>query len=169
MAPSWPCHTIVPQTPNSSDPKLFCWCIVCFCTSNGSVRLLKKARGNIFLKWYYLEEIVKIVSYWKKKSSLFQYSDRTVASAETNDTSAECLGSELFGARRTRAWHTVGQIPPKCKETSNLMWLSLMFILVLIACWNLFCTRGRSQTTFTRFWLFLPPTPLRLHFLWYEC
>ena len=31
--------------------------------------------------------------------------------------------------------------PPKCKETSNLMWLSLIwFILVLFVCWNLFCT-----------------------------
>ena len=36
---------------------------------------------------------------------------------------------------------TVGQIPKKCKETLNLMWLSLIwFILVLFVCWNLFCT-----------------------------
>ena len=41
-----------------------------------------------------------------------------------------------FAARRT-----VGQIPQKCKETSNLMWLSLIwFISVLFVCWNLFCT-----------------------------
>ena len=40
-----------------------------------------------------------------------------------------------------RPRHTVGQIPKKCKETSNLMWLSLIwFILVLFVCWNLFCT-----------------------------
>ena len=38
-------------------------------------------------------------------------------------------------------WRTVGQIPKKCKETSNLMWLSLIwFIVVLFVCWNLFCT-----------------------------
>ena len=36
---------------------------------------------------------------------------------------------------------TVGQIPKKCKETSNLMWLSMIwFISVLFVCWNLFCT-----------------------------
>ena len=29
--------------------------------------------------------------------------------------------------------------------------------------------RGHSQTTLTRFWLFLPPTPLCWHFLWYKC
>jgi len=29
-----------------------------------------------------------------------------------------------------------------------------------------FLYRGRSQTTFTRFGFFWPPTPLRLHFLW---
>ncbi len=28
--------------------------------------------------------------------------------------------------------------------------------------------RGRSQTTFTKFGFFWPPTPLRLHFLWYK-
>ena len=28
--------------------------------------------------------------------------------------------------------------------------------------------RGRSQTTFTRFGFFWPPTPLCLHFLWYK-
>ena len=30
-----------------------------------------------------------------------------------------------------------------------------------------FLLRGRSQTTFTKFGFFWPPTPLRLHFLWY--
>ena len=43
--------------------------------------------------------------------------------------------------RRGLAWHTVGQIPKKCKETSNLMWLSMIwFLSVLFVCWNLFCT-----------------------------
>ena len=32
----------------------------------------------------------------------------------------------------------------------------------------LIAIRGRSQTTFTRFGFFWPPTPLRLHFLWYK-
>ena len=37
--------------------------------------------------------------------------------------------------------HTVGQIKKECKETLNLMWLSLIwFILFLFVCWNLFCT-----------------------------
>ena len=31
-----------------------------------------------------------------------------------------------------------------------------------------FKVRGRSQTTFTKFGFFWPPTPLRLHFIWYE-
>ena len=33
---------------------------------------------------------------------------------------------------------------------------------------NSYEIRGRSQTTFTKFGFFWPPTPLRLHFLWYE-
>ena len=41
----------------------------------------------------------------------------------------------------SRDRHTIGQIPLKCKETLNLMRLSLIwFVLVLFVCWNVFCT-----------------------------
>ena len=37
-------------------------------------------------------------------------------------------------------WHRVGQKRQKCKETSNMMWLSLIwFISFMFVCWNLFC------------------------------
>ena len=43
-----------------------------------------------------------------------------------------------------RPCRTIGHIPPKCKETSNLMWLSLVwynsFHFLLFVCSNLFCT-----------------------------
>jgi hypothetical protein len=39
---------------------------------------------------------VKIISFQRKNSSLFQYSDRTVASTETNDTSTESSDTKLF-------------------------------------------------------------------------
>jgi hypothetical protein len=39
---------------------------------------------------------VKIISFQKKISRLFQYSDRTVASAEKNDTSTESSDTKLF-------------------------------------------------------------------------
>ena len=49
---------------------------------------------------------------------------------------AHCADGTATGRCRT-----VGQIPQKCKETSNLMWLSMIwFISVLFVCWNLFCT-----------------------------
>ena len=48
---------------------------------------------------------------------------------------ASCVW-HFFGHRRT-----VGQIPKKCKETSNVMWLSMLWVIsVLFVCWNLFCT-----------------------------
>ena len=56
------------------------------------------------------------------------------------------LPALLFTARpasigRSASRRADGQIRKKCKETSNLMWLSFIcFILVLIVCWNLFCT-----------------------------
>ena len=37
-------------------PQAFCWCILCFCNSNGSFRILKKA-GKIF--WY---KIISVIS-----------------------------------------------------------------------------------------------------------
>ena len=41
-------------------------------------------------------------------------------------------------------WRTEGLILQKCKETSKLMWLSLIwftyFIFCLFVCWNSFCT-----------------------------
>ena len=96
VAPFWPCHALVLLAPNSWDS---------FCTSNSSVRILKKT-WNFFSKWYNFHNLLKVISFQKNiSSSFFQYSDRTVASTETNDTSAESLWSQLFGGRRTRAWH----------------------------------------------------------------
>ena len=57
--------------------------------------------------------------------------------------SEKLLRASRTGNTRLRqcARSTVGQIPKKCKETSNLMWLSMIwFISVLIVCWHLFCT-----------------------------
>ena len=59
---------------------------------------MKKAGGFFFSKWYYLEKIAKIISFRKKISSLFQYSERTIASPETNNTSKERSDTQLFGA-----------------------------------------------------------------------
>jgi hypothetical protein len=39
---------------------------------------------------------VAIILFRKLSSSLFQYSERTIATTETNDTSEESSGSQLF-------------------------------------------------------------------------
>ena len=59
---------------------------------------MKKAGGIFFSKWYYFEKIAKIISFRKKIWSLFQYSERTIASPETNNTSKERSDTKLFGA-----------------------------------------------------------------------
>ena len=47
------------------------------------------------------------------------------------------------------ARHTIGQITKKCKETSDLMWLSLLwFILILLVWSNLFCTIANLRIKF---------------------
>ena len=59
-----------------------------------------------------------------------------------NAETPHCATIAAFWCRqaRRRQRHTVGQIPQKCKETSNLMWLSLIWvILILFVSWNLFC------------------------------
>ena len=69
----------------------------------------------------YLFRFIFSCAYWKQPKMNVQYSCKYLS--------------------WPNAWHTVGQIPKKCKETSNLMWLSLIwFILVLFVWWNLFCT-----------------------------
>jgi hypothetical protein len=44
--------------------------------------------------------------------SLFQDSERTSTSTETNNTSYESPNIQLFGARRMRAWHYHGGATP---------------------------------------------------------
>ena len=66
------------------------------CNSNGSFRILKKAGRNVFCKFCTFEEIAEIMSFRKISSSLFKYSERTLTSTETNDTSKEKFDTQLF-------------------------------------------------------------------------
>jgi hypothetical protein len=51
------------------------------------------------LKLYYFHNFLIIILFQKNiSSSFFQYSDRTVASKETNDTSTESSKTQLFEA-----------------------------------------------------------------------
>ena len=71
--------------------------------------------------------------HWDLKNSLY-FSQRILRLIS-------CSPYASFPKAEWVPWQTVGQIPQKCKETSNLMWLSLIwFILVLFVCWNLFWT-----------------------------
>ena len=57
-------------------------------------------------------------------------------STEIKDATSEKTVSQFESRCRT-----ICQIPKKCKETSNLMWLPLIWlVLFLFVCWNLFCT-----------------------------
>jgi hypothetical protein len=50
--------------------------------------------------------------------SFFQYSDRTAASTETNDTSTESSDTKLFADGKSKAWHyQEGSTPTCCKNT----------------------------------------------------
>ena len=66
--------------------KLFFWGIVCFCTSKGSFRILKKTWENIS-KWHYFQNFLKITKLKKNiSSSLFHYSERTIAITQINNS-----------------------------------------------------------------------------------
>ena len=49
--------------------------------------------------------------------SLFQDSEGTSTSTETNNTSYESPDTQLFGARRMRAWHNQGGATPTSRKT----------------------------------------------------
>ena len=91
----------------------------------------------------------------------------------------------------TKCHGFLGKYVKKCQDfmmkshftmPSTTNWLKSQFLCQIkmhvhvqsIDMWNeqtmreLHTLRGRSQTTFTRFVFFWPPTPLRLHFLWYK-
>ena len=105
VAPSWSCHALFLLAPNSSDHELSA--DVSFVPVRSMVLSKYLKRLEIFFsKWYNFHNLLKVRSLQKNiSSSFFQYSDRTIASTETNDTSAESSWSQLFGARRKRAWH----------------------------------------------------------------
>ena len=87
-------------------------------------RILKIELKKIFfsswlcsVKFAFFSNVLKVISFKENiSSSFFQYSDRMVASTETNHTSAESFWSQLLGARQTRAWHgQEGATPTCCK------------------------------------------------------
>ena len=87
-----------PQTFRLQKARSFFWAIVCFCTTNGSFRILKKAGGS-FSKSNYFRNFLKVSKFTKKESfSLFQYSKRIIARRETNDTWETSYNTLLFGA-----------------------------------------------------------------------
>ena len=47
-------------------------------------------------------------------SSHFQYSERTKATTETNNTSKESSEPQLLGARQIKVWHYQGGTTPTC-------------------------------------------------------
>ena len=90
---------ILPPPHPSGSKKLniraFIWGIVGFFTSAGFVRILKKAED------------------W----SLFQDSEGTSTTTETNNISYESPDNQLFGARRMRAGHHHGGATPTSHKT----------------------------------------------------
>ena len=48
VAPSWYCPALKLSVSKKLRSRAFCWCIVCFCTSNGSFIILKKAEEFFF-------------------------------------------------------------------------------------------------------------------------
>ena len=72
---------------------------------------------------------MKIMSFQKKISRLFQYSERTVASTDTNDTSTESSGTKLFAAGKFEGVAISGGLlahllPKTLKKKVNLTELS---------------------------------------------
>ena len=116
VAPPWSCHALVLLAPNSWDQEL-----------SADVSFVSVLATVLSEYWKRLENFfqndtiftISSKKYHFKKIFLlafFQYSDRTVASTETNDTSAESSWSQLFGARRKRAWHDQEGAMPTCRK-----------------------------------------------------
>ena len=69
VTPSWWCHIHFQGAKIKLRSRAFFWCIVCFCTSNGSLRILKKA-GRKFSKKKKIPRFHKNDEIKKKKKPL---------------------------------------------------------------------------------------------------
>ena len=93
------------------------WGIICYCTTACSFRILKKA-GEWRLRRFVFVVIASQIRL--KIHGIFQTSkdsDKTNPSTETNNTSYESPNTQLFGARRMRAWHHHGGATPTSRKT----------------------------------------------------
>jgi hypothetical protein len=99
----------------AGDPT-WVWIIVCFCISNGSFRIWKKAIFAISSKLRKLQKIFLPVFFCILKEPLIPL-ERTIASTETNNSSNESSDTYLFGARRTRSWQCQEGATPTCQKS----------------------------------------------------
>ena len=103
VAPSWPCHALVLLAPNSWDHELSADVLFVFVLATVLSEYWKKLEEIFFWNDITLRRLWKLYHFEKKISSLFQYSDRTIASTETNDTSTE--SSDAKQMESLRVWH----------------------------------------------------------------
>ena len=61
VTPSWYRRALFQGAKLKLRSRAVCWCIVCFCTSNGSFRKLEKAREFFFFKFHHFYEIAEII------------------------------------------------------------------------------------------------------------
>ena len=105
VAPPWSCHALVFLAPNSWDHELSADISFVSVLAMVLSEYWKKIEEIFFWSDLTLRRLWKLYHFEKKISSLFKYFERTIDRTGTNDTSAESSWSELFGARRKRAWH----------------------------------------------------------------
>ena len=96
------------------------WVIVCFCITNCSFSILKKA-GD-FLKFSSFWEIAEIILFRKFSPSLFQYSEGTISSTETKNTSEESSDTELCADRKFKGLHYQEGTTPRYREKHRWAW-----------------------------------------------
>ena len=102
--------------------RAFCWCIVCFCTINGSFRKLEKARGFLFLKFHNFYEIAEIIFFENFPPAFFNILKEPLLLQKLTIHQQKALNFSFNLAPWKWAWHYQEGATPSRREKHRCAW-----------------------------------------------
>ena len=121
MAPSWWCHAHFQGAKLKPRSRAFCWCIVCFCTINGFLRKLEKARGFLFLKFHNFYEIAEIIFLENFPPAFFNILKEPLLVQKQTIHQQKALDFSFYLAHWKWAWHYQEGVTPSRREKHILL------------------------------------------------
>ena len=117
VAPSWWCHAHFQGVKLKLRSRAFCWCIVCFCTTYGSFRILKKAGEKIFLIFVILRNCGNNLISKKNSPAFFNIMKEPLLVQKQTIHQQKALDLSFLETESLRAWHYQEEATPSRRES----------------------------------------------------